>query len=528
MIMGVGVATGKVYLVGAGPGDPGLFTLRGKEVLGEAEVVIYDYLANEELLAFAPREAEKIYVGKKGGDHTLSQEAINRLMVEKGRDQVVVRLKGGDPFVFGRGGEEAEELVAAGIPFEVVPGVTAAAAVPAYAGIPLSHRDLTASVAFVTGHERADRDDSKIAWEKLAGAVGTLVFFMGVKNLPEIVRQLTAHGRPASTPVAVIRWGTMPEQRTVTGCLEDIVERVKAADLKPPAIVVVGDVVKLREKLNWFESRPLFGRTVVVTRAREQASGFKRLLQDLGARCVEFPTIAIEPPESWAPLDRAVSRVGSYDWVLFTSLNGVRCFMERLTAGGGDVRDLKGVRLGAIGPKTAEALEAFGLRLDLVPGEYRAEAILDVLQGEDLVGRRFLLPRAAAARDVLPETLKRRGAEVDVVPAYRTVLPAEKSGKIMKLLHEGEIHCITFTSSSTVGHFFSLLKPHDVRPLLKDVVLACIGPITADTLRTFGWEPTVTAEEYTVPGLVRAICDHFSRVRENRGPAAQAAGKKET
>ncbi len=323
---------GKVYLVGAGPGDPGLLTLRGKELLEHAEVVIYDYLANEEFLKFAPPYAEQIYVGKKGGDHTMSQEEINRLLVEKGREHMVVRLKGGDPFVFGRGGEEAQVLVAAGIPFEVVPGVTAAIAVPAYAGIPLSHRDYAASMAFITGHERGDKaeSESKIAWDKLATGVGTLVFFMGVKNLPEICSSLIAHGRASDTPVAVIRWGTTPEQQTVTGTLRDIADRVAEAKLKPPAITVVGEVVRLRDELNWFEQRPLFGRRVVVTRAREQASEFKAVLTELGACCIEFPTIDIEPPPSWEPLDAAINALAAYDWVIFTSVNGVAFFMERL------------------------------------------------------------------------------------------------------------------------------------------------------------------------------------------------------
>ncbi|MDY0042361.1 MAG: uroporphyrinogen-III C-methyltransferase, partial [Desulforhabdus sp.] len=410
------MSLGKVYLVGAGPGDPGLLTLRGQEVLQQAEVVIYDYLANEEFLQYAPAEAEKIYVGKKGGDHTLGQDEINQLLLEKGRDKVVVRLKGGDPFVFGRGGEEAEELVAEGIPFEVVPGVTAAVAVPAYAGIALSHRDYTASMAFITGHERDDKDESKINWEKLSTAVGTLVFFMGVKNLAEICRQLVTHGRSERTPVAVIRWGTTPQQKTVVGTLRDIVERVSQEGIKPPAIIVVGEVVELREKLNWYESRPLFGRRVVITRAREQASDFKSQLKALGAQCIEFPTIEIQPPPSWEPLDKAVRNLSDYHWIIFTSVNGVRFFMGRLNSAGFDVRELKGISLAAIGPKTAEALGDFGLRADLVPPEYRAEAILEGLKKENPGSLRFLLPRAMASRDVLPDTLREWGAQVDVVP----------------------------------------------------------------------------------------------------------------
>lgn len=504
---------GKVYLVGAGPGDPGLLTLRGREVLAHAEVVIYDYLANEEFLDFAPPEAERIYVGKKGGDHTLSQPGINELLVEKGRENVVVRLKGGDPFVFGRGGEEAQILIAEGIPFEVVPGVTAAVAVPAYAGIPLSHRDHAASIAFVTGHERADRSDSKIEWDKLATAVGTLVFFMGVKNLPGICASLTAHGRSPETPVAVIRWGTTPRQETVIGTLGNIVEKVEQAGLKPPAITVVGDVVRLREELNWFESRPLFGRRILVTRAREQASDFKAMLAELGADCIEFPTIGIAPPPSWEPLDSAVAKLSSYDWVIFTSVNGVRFFMERLRNAGLDSRELKGVRIAAIGPKTAEALEGCGLRPDLVPAEYRAESILTGLAGEGAAGKRFLLPRAMVARDVLPATLREQGATVDVAPAYQTVLPTGRSEEILRLLRGGEIDCLTFTSSSTVSNFFSLFNKEEVLPFLEAPVVACIGPITAETARKFGLSVDVIPEEYTIPGLAAAICSCYEKKR---------------
>ena len=508
------MSKGRVYLVGAGPGDPGLLTLKGKEVLERAEVVIYDYLANEEFLQFAPPEAERIYVGKKGGDHTMGQEEINRLLVEKGRAHVVVRLKGGDPFVFGRGGEEAQELVAAGIPFEVVPGVTAAIAVPAYAGIPLSHRDYAASMAFITGHEREDKTDSKIAWDRLATGVGTLVFFMGVKNLPEICQSLITHGRPAETPVAVIRWGTTPEQQTVIGTLQNIAEKVAQANLKPPAITVVGEVVRLREELNWFEARPLFGRRIVVTRAREQASEFKSILTDLGAHCLEFPTIAIEPPPSWEPLDTAIAHLASYDWVIFTSVNGVRCFMERLRLAGRDVRGLHGVRLAAIGPKTAEALEHVGICPDLVPGEYRAEAILEGLSGGEIKGKRFLLPRAMVARDVLPETLRQWGAEIDVVPAYKTVLPRERSAAMLERLRSGEIDCLTFTSSSTVSNFFSLFEAETLLPLLQRVCIACIGPVTAKTAEEHGLRVEIMPSQYTIAGLAQAISDHFQRVAD--------------
>ncbi len=505
------MAEGKVYLVGAGPGDPGLLTLRGRELLEKAEVVIYDYLANEAFLDYAPPHAERIYVGKKGGDHTLGQTGINDLLVEKGRCHMVVRLKGGDPFVFGRGGEEAQVLAAAGIPFEIVPGVTAAVAVPAYAGIPLSHRDHTPSMAFVTGHEREDALDSKINWEKLATAVGTLVFFMGVKNLPDIAARLTRHGRSPDTPAAVIRWGTTPAQQTVVGTLGDIVEKVRRAALKPPAIIVVGEVVSLREELNWFENRPLFGFNIVVTRAREQASDLKARLLELGAHCIEFPTIQVVPPPSWEPLDEAVRNLDSYHWVIFTSVNGVKFFMERLNHHGFDVRRLAGCRVVAIGPKTSEALADHGVRADFMPGEYRAEIILEGLTREAVDGKNVLLPRAMVARDVLPDTLRDWGARVNVVPAYETVLPEGKKGEVLSLLEDGAIHCITFTSSSTVINFFKMLGEENLLAFLKKTTIACIGPVTAETAREHGLEVHIMPHDYTIPGLIGALDEHFSR-----------------
>ena len=504
---------GKVYLVGAGPGDPGLLTLRGREVLEKAEVVIFDYLANEELLKFAPPGAELIYVGKKGGDHTLGQEAINALLVEKGREKAVVRLKGGDPFVFGRGGEEAQALVENGIAFEAVPGISAGAAVPAYAGIPLSHRDFTSTIAFITGHERADKEEhkSKILWDKISTGAGTLVFFMGVRNLADICGNLIRHGRPPETPVALIRRGTTPMQQTVTGTLADIVVKVREANLQPPAMIVVGEVVKCRDELNWFESRPLFGRKILVTRAREQASDFKMQLEQLGAECIEFPTIAIAPPPSWEPLDNAIANLSQYHWAIFTSVNGVKFFIERLIAAGKDARDLKGVGLAAIGPKTAEALGSVMLRADIVPGEYRAEAILEALSGCEVGAKRFLMPRALAAREVLPEQLRERGARVDVVPAYQTVLPEQDVRKIRALLTECEIDCLTFTSSSTVSNFFTLIGSEDLRNCLNRMAVACIGPVTAQTAAGFGLETSIMPSEYTIGGLVDAIASYFKK-----------------
>ena len=413
--------TGKVYLIGAGPGDPGLITVKGQACIQAADVIVYDYLAAPALLAHAAPKAELIYVGKKGGDHTLPQGGINRLIVEKARQGcVVARLKGGDPYIFGRGGEEAEELVAAGVPFEVVPGVTSAVAGAAYAGIPLTHRDFTSTLAFVTGHEDPTKSSSSIDWKALATGMGTLVFFMGVKNLPVITAQLKDNGMPPETPVALIRWGTTPRQKTVTGTLNTIVDVAQQADMKAPAIIVVGKVVGLRERLQWFETRPLFGRTIVVTRARSQASDLVERLTELGARCLEYPTIEVVPAADTTPLDQAIDNLSAYDWLIFTSVNGVDSFFNRLFARGKDVRALHRVHTAVIGPVTADRLRRQGLRSDIVPESYRAESVIEAFSGVDMVGRRVLLPRAAEARPILPEELRRLGAQVDEITVYHT------------------------------------------------------------------------------------------------------------
>ncbi|UCG14842.1 MAG: uroporphyrinogen-III C-methyltransferase [Deltaproteobacteria bacterium] len=502
---------GRVFLVGAGPGDPALVTLKAVECLRHAEVIIYDYLANEELLEFAPREAEQIYVGKKAGSHAMSQEQINELLVEKGRNAVVVRLKGGDPFIFGRGGEEALVLEEAGIEFQVVPGVTSAIAVPAYAGIPLTHRGLSSSVAFVTGHEMEGKDSSAIHWDRLATGVGTLVFLMGVKNLEYIASQLVAFGRAAETPTAVIRWGTAAAQTTVTGTLGNIARVAKAAGIKPPAIIVVGEVVGLRRQLNWFEERPLFGKTIVVTRAREQASDFRTLLEESGARCLEFPTIEVGSPASWEPLDKAIGQLEDYDWMIFTSVNGVRFFFKRVEELGEDVRLLRGIRLGAIGPKTAAGLRERGLRIDLVPSEYRAEAVIEALAESEVRGKRFLLPRAAKAREILPEKLVEMGGLVDVVPAYETVRPPGRAGEVRSLLQGGDIACVTFTSSSTVENFGAMFPGDDLPTLVANAAIACIGPITAETASRHGLKVDIMPAEYTIDALAAEIVEYFGR-----------------
>lgn len=511
-------AGGIVYLVGAGPGGPELMTLKGAECLKAAEVVVYDYLADKKLLEMAPPGAEIIYVGKKGGDHTMGQEDINRLLVEQGqKGRRVVRLKGGDPFIFGRGGEEALALREAGVTFEIVPGVSSAYAAPAFAGIPVTQRRLTTEVAFVTGHEDPTKPESMIKWDKLATGVGTLVFLMGMKNLPRIVEQLTAHGRAPETPVALIRWGGTPRQETLTGTLADIVKRAGEAGFKAPAITVVGEVVALREKLKWFEDRPLFGKRVVVTRSRGQASVLVEELARAGAAPLEFPTIKVVPPgDGYEALDSAIARLRSaspppYDWIVFTSANGVEHFFRRLDEAG-DVRDLKGVRLGAIGPATAAALAQRGLKADFVPGEYRAEAVVEGLLKLGAAGARVLIPRALEAREVLPEELKAAGAEVEVVPAYETVTDESGAGELNQMLKAGEIDIITFTSSSTVRNFASLLDGLSLTDMPDTVTVACIGPVTAATARELGLRVDVVAGEYTIPGLVKALIDSAARV----------------
>ncbi|MFI5339619.1 MAG: uroporphyrinogen-III C-methyltransferase, partial [Candidatus Methylomirabilales bacterium] len=463
------------------------------------------------LLRYAKPGAELIYVGKQAGQHTLPQEEIGRLLVARaGEGKVVARLKGGDPFIFGRGGEEAEELAAAGIPFEVVPGVTSAVAAPAYAGIPLTHRDFTSTVAFVTGHEDPTKEETSIAWDKIATGIGTLVFFMGVSQLPEIVAKLTRHGRSPLTPAAVIRWGTRAEQEVVTGTLADLVDKCRG--MKPPALIVVGEVVALREKLRWFEALPLAGKRILITRAREQASSFAQVLEAAGAEVVEFPTITLAPPESWAPLDAAIGRLRQYQWVIFTSANGVRFFWERLQKTDRDVRDLSGVTVCAIGPATAAALRSLGIRADIVPAEFKAEALVEavcaVAPAEGLRGARVLLVRAAEAREVIPEELTRRGAQVDVVPAYRTMKCTTDAEGLRAMLRDGKIHAVTFASSSTVRHFLDLVGD-ETRELLKGVVVASIGPITAETASRYGIVSHIMPENYTVPALADALVRHF-------------------
>lgn len=503
-------ALGKVYLIGAGPGELDLITIKGMECLKRADVVVYDHLANEGLLKFVKEGCQIIYAGKKEGKHTLSQKGINRLLIKKAKAGfTVVRLKGGDPFIFGRGGEEAEELAKAGIPFEVIPGISSAIAVPAYAGIPLTHRDYSSSVAFVTGHEDPVKGKSAIDWERLSRGAGTIVILMGVKNLAHVVENLTKHGRKEQTPAALIRLGTTPRQETLVAPLKNIANLAKKRGFSPPAILVVGEVVKLRESLNWFESKPLFGKTIVVTRAREQGSSLVRLLEDLGANCIQCPSIRIIPPNSWKDLDRSILRLGHYDWIIFTSVNGVRYFLERLKAKKRDMRDLRGINICAIGPKTAEELENLGLSLDFIPKEYVSEAVVDGLKKKGISGKRVLIPRAEVARKVLPDQLRALGVSVDIVTAYKTVKPKEMKQDLKRLFENKVIDLIIFTSSSTVKNFVSLLEKGRFKDQLGGITVACIGPITAETAKKLGMKVHIVPKEYTIPALVDAIVKHF-------------------
>ena len=496
-------------MVGAGPGDPGLLTLKGKAALERADCVIYDILANDRLLGFARPDCERIFVKTLGPRPTVRQDEVNRLMIARAREgRVVVRLKGGDPFIFGRGGEEAEELVKAGIPFEVVPGISSGYAAPAYAGIPVTHRKFVSGVSFITGHEDPDEEGSGLDWSNLAASRNTLVFFMSSKNLPEIARALTQHGRKPETPVAVIRWGTKAEQKVVEGTLADIVSRT--GTVQPPSITIVGEVVKLRQQLNWFERLPLFGKRIAITRAREQAGALRDALEELGARVIEIPTIEIRDPDSWEALDKAIARLATFQYLLVTSANGVRNFLRRLKACGRDVRDLKGLTIGAIGPATAAEFAQTGVKVDLIPKEYRAEGLLEVLDGHDLKGKAFLIPRARVARDLVPRVLVERGARVEVVTAYETLAPKLGAAEIEELLNP-PLDAITFTSSSTATHFLKLLEDIPWRKKLEGTTIASIGPVTTATLQKLGLPVTVEARESTITGLVRALTEYFQQ-----------------
>jgi len=500
---------GKVYLVGAGPGDPGLLTIKGLDCLKQAEVIIYDRLLEGSLLTLARPDAEKIYAGKSTRSHAVGQEAINKLLIAKAKQgKIVVRLKGGDPFVLGRGGEEAEALAVNNIPFEVVPGVSSAVAAPAYAGIPVTHRHLASSFAVITGHEADIKGKSAIAWDKISTGADTLIFLMGVSNLKSIVKQLVENGRNPKTPVAIIINGTTARQQVLVGTLEDIVSKAEQAKLKPPAVMVVGEVVRLRENLNWFDSRPLFGKRVLVTRARRQARELSQLLLKRGAVPVETPVIKIKPLPNSEELKQAILNLKNYHWIIFTSVNGVEAFFNQLYTLNLDARWLKGIYIGAIGPATARALGEKGLRPDCVPQKYTSQGLLAELKKQDINEKRVLLPRAQAAGKTLALGLISLGAEVDEVAAYRTLPDRVGLAGVKPMLLEGEIDIVTLTSSSTVTSLLSILGKK--RGII-NALIACIGPETEANALKAGLRVDIVAKSHTMSGLVEAIEKYFSR-----------------
>lgn len=501
---------GIVYLIGAGPGDMGLFTIKGREILRLADVIVYDYLVNDRLLEYTKDNAEIIYVGKKAGQKEMSQKAINALLVSKAKKgSTVARLKGGDPFTFGRGGEEAEALKLKKIPFEIVPGVSSVSAVPAYAGISLTHRDFTSSFAVVTGHEDPSKEKSNMPWEALS-QIGTVVFLMGVKNLKQNMSKLIAAGKNPDTPAAVITWGTYPSQSTLTGTVSNLSNLAKKRkDISSPGIVVVGEVVKLREILDWYESKPLFGITVIVTRPKEQSHDFISLLEDRGANVIPFPTIEIVPPRSYKALDSAIDRIEKYDWIVFTSVNGVKSFFDRLRELNKDIRELHKAKIAAIGNVTAREILDMGIKVDIVPDEFRAEGLIKIFKNEGIKNAKVLIPRARVARDILPESLKKLGAEVDVVTSYITKKPPKSiTNHICKLLDENKVDLITFTSSSTARNFFDLIP--DFKKYKKNALIASIGPITAKTIREFGYKAQIVPNQYTVLDLTEEIVNYYA------------------
>jgi uroporphyrinogen III methyltransferase/synthase len=486
----------KVYLVGAGPGDPGLITVKGRKILERADSILYDHLANDRLLDLAPPHAERVYVGKKRSAHEFTQEEISQMLIDRARrGGTVVRLKGGDPLIFGRGGEEIEALAEAGIPFEIVPGVTTPLGVAAYTGVPLTHREHTSAVTFVTGHSV-----DAIDWSKV-GASETIVLFMGLVNFPAIAGALIAHGRPPETPAMAVRWATRPDQETIVGTLESLPAQIKEQGMKPPSTIVIGQVVALRERFTWFERLPLFGRRIAVTRDLRQAAELSEPLEAFGAETISLPMIEIRDASDPAPLDQAIARLETYDWLIFTSVNGVRHFVERLDRSATDLRSLK-AKICAIGPATRAAVDALHLKADRMPDEYVAESLVQSFASDDLNGLRILLPRAAVARDLVPVELARRGAIVDVVEAYRTVIPENAAMRAREVFARPP-HWITFTSSSTVKNFVTVAGGE----ALNGVKIASVGPVTSQTLREHGLKADVEANPHTMEGLVRAIID---------------------
>jgi len=499
--------SGICYLVGGGPGDLGLVTLRAKECIENADVLVYDALSNPELLGWTKPGCVKIHVGKRAKDHTMPQDQINALIVEQTKaGKSVVRLKGGDPMIFARGGEEAAELAAAGVPFEIVPGISSSIAGPAYAGIPVTHRDHNTQLTIFTGHEDPTKGYSSIDYAQLAKAPGTKVFLMGVARLREITGAFIEHGAEAQTPIALTRWATTGSQKTIVGTLETIADIAEAENFSSPAVAVIGDVVKEREKINWFEKRPLFGKRIVVTRTREQAGELSKALRDLGADVIELPTIRIELPEDRQGFAEMVTHAHEYDWLVFTSPNGVEKFFDAFFATYDDARSLGNPRIAAIGAGTAAKIREYRFAVDLIPERFVAEGLIDAFKKESVENLTMLWVKAAESREVVGDGLVALGAIVDECIAYRTVPETEDpTGAKARLAEEGA-DLITFTSGSTVDHFFALGLDWP-----EGCVAGSIGPVTSSTLRKHGMPPAFEANPHDIPGLVSAILKHFGR-----------------
>jgi uroporphyrinogen III methyltransferase / synthase len=498
---------GRVYLVGAGPGDEGLITVRGVECIERADVIVYDNLVNPAILKYARPDAELIFAGKTSKKHTLTQEETNALLIAKGLEgKIVTRLKGGDPFVFGRGGEEAEELRKADIEFEIVPGISSAIAAPAYAGIPVTHRAVATGFMVVTGHEDPTKDESQVDWEQVARFSGTRVILMGVERIERIAREMMSHGAASDTAVAMVRWGTTGQQQTIQGTLATIAEVAEHAGFKPPAVTVIGEVVKLREQLNWFEQRPLFGRRIAVTRSRAQASELVGRLIELGGDVLEIPTISIKPPKRIGPIREAVKSIGVYDWLVFTSPNGVDAFFREFFEIHNDLRDLGALRIAAIGTSTAEKVKVLHLEIDLRPAEFTGDALLEEFRKSvSCENLKFLLPRADLADERLARGLEELGGIVDDLDAYQTVPETEdRSGHRARLLNEGA-DLVTFTSSSTVTNFCDLVDVKALRAQFPKTRFVSIGPVTTQTAVARGLEIAAEAKVHTIVGLIEAI-----------------------
>ena len=512
---------GKVYIIGAGPGDIGLLTVKGMRCLQKADIVVYDFHLNAQILNYVNHDAEFIYAGKRGGHHEMTQEQINQALVRKAKeDKLVCRLKGGDPFIFGRGGEEAEVLAAEGIEFEIIPGISSSVAAPAYAGIPLTHRRYSSSFSVITGNEDLTKTESTIDWSKLVSGFDTLVFLMGVKNFENIALKLIDSGKPPDTPAAVVRWGTRPDQKTVVGTLSNISCQVKEEHVRPPAVMVVGNVVKLRDTLKWYENKPLFGHRVLIT--REYTSDYAPL-EELGAEIFEFPTIKTVQPDSFASLDAAIDKIGTYHWLIFTSTNGFKFFMQRFLAKNRDIRDLKGIRLCAIGAKTAEALGDYGLRVDLIPESFNSEGLIEaffkdgkmrMIKDNSLTGTRMLLPRAELAVETFPQKVLELGGEIDTPVAYRTIKPEKHGKRLKRFLQQGRISIATFTSAATFTNFLEMMG-NDAMNLLKASTIAAIGPVTERAINKTGLKVSIRPKEATIRAMTDAIIDWTTKANSS-------------